>query len=1062
MDSQTNTLALRSLVIVYSVFGLVLLSGPLQAQDKVDFNRDIRPLLSDNCFQCHGPDEKTREADLRLDLESTAKADLDGHRAIVPANTKASTLVQRILSTDVDERMPPADSGKSLTVAQRELLVRWVKEGAVWDTHWSFRTPVRPPLPPQPKRELAEWIRNPIDAFVARDLTRAELQPNAQATREALIRRVSLDLTGLPPTIEEVQAFVNDSRPDAYELLVDRLLASPHYGERMAIPWLDAARYADTSGYQSDGPRSMWRWRDWVIDALNDNLSFDQFTVKQLAGDLLPNATLSDRIATGFNRNHRGNAEGGIIPAEYRVEYVVDRVDTTFTVWQGLTIGCARCHDHKFDPISQREYYQLFSYFNNIDEMGRVLKEGNSPPYVKAPTDLQRREHARLTRQLQSSERAFKKLTPEIRAAQREWEDGTPVLRGDWAYRDGLVTRISADEAETTGEYKFGDGVVGDAIRTSKGNDINVGAKGEFGYLDKFSITLAVKPKNIEQATLVSRMIHEPADSGYWIQLRDGHVQVNLIKRWLDDCVRVESKRKIAKGKWQHIAVTYDGTRKASGIKLFVDGKRWELNIGLDAINQSFKTDGPLRVGGGTDYFDGWVDEFRIYDRSLTQDEIGILAAHKTIGELAFSERKERSPSESAKLKAYYLDQVASKEHRTAHLKLITARRELAAFQEQIPTVMIMHEGPSQPAFVLRRGSYDDLGDRVESGVPSCLSKSKEQDPNATAGSNDPTESQTNPTVSKTVATNRLDLAQWLVDPDNPLTARVTINRYWELFFGRGLVRTSEDFGVQGDLPSHPELLDWLATEFVRVDWDVKAMHRLIVESATYRQSSRSSQVKYDRDPSNSLYWRGPRMRLSAEVIRDQALSTSGLMTRQIGGPSVRPYQPKGLWKDIASDSDYNQSTGAGLYRRSLYTYWKRTVAPPNMASFDATSREACTVSRSRTNTPLQALVLMNDPTFLDAARAMAAKLVEMESAVERLQVGFQMATGRLPSKRETSILNTSIKNHLAHFQQHPAEVTQLLQIPKHLGKREETIELATYTVFSSMLLNLDEVISKQ
>ncbi|MFT5523768.1 MAG: hypothetical protein ACI9HK_001716 [Pirellulaceae bacterium] len=1032
--------------LVLCLASLSIATDLVWAQSTVDFTRDIRPILSDRCFQCHGPDEKAREADLRLDLEATAKADLDGHRAIIPGDIASSTLVARIQSNDADQRMPPADSGKTLSAHERELLVRWVREGANWETHWSFVAPVRPKLPTVDNQM---WALNPIDTFVARQLHSRGLSVSPEATREALIRRVTLDLTGLPPTVTEVEAFVRDTRPNAYELVVDRLLSSPRYGERMAVPWLDAARFSDTSGYQSDGPRQMWRWRDWVIDALNENMPFDQFTIKQLAGDLLPASTLADKIATGFNRNHRGNAEGGIIPEEYRVEYVVDRVDTTFTVWQGLTIGCARCHDHKYDPISQREYYQLYSYFNNLEEMGRVLKEGNSPPYLKAPTDQHLREHQRLTTQFRVAKRAFEKLRSEISSDQQGWENGAPVLRDGWAYPPGLNTRVSADEADTQGDYRFGDGVVGNAIRTSKGRDIQVPDRGDFGYLDKFSISLAVKPAgSLAKATLVSRMIHEPADSGYWIQVRDGHIQVNLVKRWLDDSIRVESKRKLSGNQWQHIAVTYDGSRKASGIVLYVDGEPWELNVLLDGINQSFETDGPLRIGGGTDFFDGWVDEFRLYDRALTRGEIGILATHESIGELASSDRANRSPVQAAKLTAYYLDQVASKGQRAAHSNLLQARRELAEFNEQIPTVMVMHDGPPQAAFILRRGQYDDPGERVNPGVPACLP------PTRSSG--------TNSALKATAISNRLDLARWLTNPQNPLTARVAMNRYWELFFGRGLVRTSEDFGVQGELPSHPKLLDWLATEFVRVGWDVKAIHRMIVTSATYRQSSKSTMLQRNEDPTNALHSRGPRMRLTAEIIRDQALAASGLLVNRTGGPSVRPYQPKGLWKDIASDSEYDQATGAGLYRRSLYTYWKRTVTPPNMASFDATSREACTVSRSRTNTPLQALVLMNDPTFLDAARAVAAIAVQLDSQKERIRSAFQTFTGRTPNVREFVVLSKSIESHRAHFRENPNEVTALLSLADHLGKRDDSIELATYTVFCSMLLNLDEVMSKQ
>ena len=758
------------------------------AESTVDFARDIRPILSDNCYACHGPDEQARQAELRLDRQEDLTAEINGHRVVSPGEPQQSELFRRISSSD-DERMPPAETGRSVNADQIALIRRWIEQGAKWQPHWSFTPPQRSELP---KIKLTQWPRNAIDYFVLARLEQDGLAPSSEADKSTLLRRVTLDLTGLPPKPEEVDAFLADSAADAYERVVDRLLASPRYGERMALDWLDAARFADSDGYQGDGHRTMWPWRDWVIRALNANMPFNQFTLEQLAGDLLPGSTSDQRIATGFHRNHRHNDEDGIIPEEFLVEYVADRTETTATVWLGLTVGCARCHDHKYDPITQREYYQLFAYFNNIAEKGRA--HGNAAPIVQLASQQQKEQLTSLDRQIENCR---------------------------------------------------------------------------------------------------SRLAANPAD-----------------------------------------------------------------------------------------------------------------AAPKTEMEQLEKQRKE--------------------------------------LENSIPTTMVLQElSEPRQTHLLKRGVYDQPGDAVAPAVPAVLSPSPTDAP-----------------------VNRLGLAKWLIDPAHPLTARVTVNRYWQLFFGQGLVRTPDDFGSQGERSTHPELLDWLAVEFMQSDWNVKAMHRLIVTSATYRQSSPCSPQLLEKDPENRLLTRAPRLRLSAQAIRDQALAASGLLVEQIGGPSVMPYQPAGIWEDVASTSSgYQVAEGRDLYRRSLYTFWKRTVTPPAMAVFDASSRETCTVRQRRTNTPLQALVLMNDVTYVEAARRLAERVMQEspESPDRQLPHMFLLVLGRQPAPDEAALLKKAWNEYRTRFANCPDEARKLVAAGKSPhDPKFDAMNLAAHMVIASTILNLDETITRE
>lgn len=1037
----------------------------------VDFNRDIRPILSDTCFHCHGPDKAKRKADLRFDTEAGAFADLGGHRAIEPGNLDKSEMYQRLIAQDENERMPPVKSGRKVTPRQIELIRLWIQQGAKWQKHWSLIPPVRPQVPAV---KNAAWVRNPIDAFILSRLEREGLAPSPEAAKITLLRRVTLDLTGLPPTPAEVDAYLADQSPEAYEKVVNRLLGSPRYGERMATRWLDAARYADTNGYQSDGIRYMWRWRDWVIDAFNKNMPFDQFTVEQIAGDMLAHPTLDQLIATGFNRNLRGNAEGGIIPEEYLVEYVVDRVDTTATVWLGLTMGCARCHDHKYDPILQKEYYQTFAYFNNVPEKGRAIKFGNSPPMIKAPTAKEQEQLAVIDRKLAEAESQFTALGPQLASLQTEWEKslrpaGPPV---QWSYADGLVLHYDFDSgiADKTGKAKLGKfeagepafapGQIGQAASFDGSRFINAGDVADFGYFDKFSIGAWIYPAGAPNGeppggTVLSRMTDTLSADGYNLTLAGGKLQVNFVKRWLDDAMRVETERSLPAGQWQHVLVTYDGTRLASGVKLYVNGEPERMKVLLDELNQPFNSKDPLRIGSGGPggRFHGSIDDVRMYSDELSGDEVKLVASPESITDIVAIPPEKRSRHQSLKLQTCFLDTQAPDSIRKARQQVVTLRKERRQLEESFPTTMVMQElEPPRETFVLTRGEYDKPGERVAPGVPASIAPLPGGVPN-----------------------NRLGYARWLVDAANPLTARVAVNRYWQMYFGTGLVKTVDDFGSQGEWPSHPELLDWLAQEFMTptvpagagtppAKWDIKAFQKLIVMSATYRQSSKVTPDLLHKDPDNRLLARGPRVRLSAEMIRDQALAASGLFVEKVGGPSVMPYQPEGLWKEL-SGTDSTQDHGESLYRRSMYTFWKRTIAPPSMMTFDASGREMCSVRESRTNTPLQALTLMNEVTYVEAARVLAQRVMTEGGATpaERIALAFRLALARPPKPVEAGILLAGYEQYLTRFRSDTKGADSLLRVGEFpRNEKLDTAELAAYTAVASLILNLDEAITKE
>jgi hypothetical protein len=997
----------------------------------VEFNRDIRPIFSDRCFTCHGPDAATRKTKMRLDMESTAKIELHGGRqSIVPGDPAASEIYRRISSDDKAVRMPPAYLGReSLTPREITLIRDWIAQGAKWEPFWSFIPPKRPPLPAV---KDSAWVRNPVDSFILSRLEREGLRPSPEADRRILIRRVALDLTGIPPTPAEVDAFLADKSPSAYERVVDRLLASPRYAERMAFRWMEAARYGDTNGYQTDGPRAMWRWRDWALDAFNRNMPYDQFTVEQLAGDLLPNATLSQQIATGFNRNHRTNGEGGIIPEEYRVEYVADRTQTTATVWMGLTLGCARCHDHKYDPFLQKDFYRLFAYFNNIpNEKGFSYNYGNEEPYIKAPLPQQEKQLALFDQRVNTAEAGYHALYPRVQNEQSTWEKQHVAGNYDWTVTDGLQFRSAAALPVFDGKHSI----------DTPGDDKTA----YFGYLDPFTLAVSINAKS-GNGGILSRSDDYFEGAGHGLYLIDGKLRVHIIHRWTDLAIRLETKSPIRLNQWQSIVITYDGKRKASGIHVYIDGVDQPMNILFDQLNEPFHVEPktPIRIGAaGGKFFEGSLRDVRIYGRALQAEEAAALSVSDTVSGIARRKPSERTPQQSQKMALAFLAEGASPEIKAARDQLLKARAERTAFYDSIPTVMVMADSPTpRDSFVLQRGAYDKPGEKVTPGVPASLPQPPAQWP-----------------------ANRLGLARWITDRTNPLTARVAVNRFWQSYFGVGIVKTVDDFGSQGEWPVHPELLDWLAVEFMDSGWNVKSLQRIIVTSATYRQSSRITPELLEKDPDNRLLARGPRVRLGPEVIRDSALAASGLLVEQLGGPSVKPYQPPGLWQELAGGDGYVQDKGDALYRRSLYTYWKRTVTPPFMANFDSPNREVCTVYESRTNTPLQALDLMNDVTFLEAARKLGERMMQKGGAspASRINYGFELLLARPPKDAERQILINTLDRFEAKYRSEPKAAEEYLAYGEsRRSSNVDIADLAAYTAVASLLVNLDETVTKE
>jgi mono/diheme cytochrome c family protein len=1024
---------------------------------KLEFNRDVRPILSENCFHCHGQDANHREGRLRLDDAANTTLDRGGYAVIVPGQPDESELIARLISMDEEERMPPANSNRHLTAEQIDTLRRWIAEGAEYQSHWAFLPPQRAPLP---EVRTTAWPRAPIDRFVLARLEREGMTPRPEAAPEAWLRRVSFDLAGLPPSPADRAAFLADVArrgEAAYGSAVDRLLASPHFGERLALDWLDAARYADSHGFNNDSTRTMWRWRDWVIDAFNQNLPYSTFVTEQLAGDLLPSPTLEQRIATGFGRNHVINSEGGIIEEEYRVEYVADRVRTLSTAWLGLTLECARCHDHKFDPISQRDYFSLFAFLNNVPEFGEDGRVANAVPMIPAPTTAQQQALAEQERRLADLEAAVTRA----RASLPHRSPATDrALRSLLAQAEATVGHVGPDLLPARGEGPA-PGITGPAWRpdpTAALDAVPSVPPEALNFAGKQGLSLSfwLRPDadNPGDVPLLSGIDYggSMADTAYGrggeVRLIDGEIELRLSERYPAYALVVRTQGASLKpNTWRQVALTYAGGRRAAGVRIFVDGHELATRVLHDGLPSEHGRK-PYRLGAdnapGGARWRGALDSLRSVPRALDAAEVRQRFLVEALP-AALTNPPANAPVDAWLSEGLLLANAPTHE-------VVAARDEVwgehLALHRAVPTTMVMAELPQpRPAFVLNRGAYDAPGEPVTPGVPEALLAPWP------AGA----------------PRNRLGLAQWLVQPNHPLTSRVVVNRFWTQLFGTGIVKTLEDFGYQSEWPSHPELLDWLARDFVDGGWDVKALFRSIVLSSTYRQSSSAPAEDFARDPENRLLARGPRLRLPAELLRDQALAVSGLLTTEIGGPSVFPYQPEKLYAGLVVGADYPgtkwvQSHGPDLYRRSLYTFWKRTVPHPAMLTFDAPDREVCSVRRSRTNTPLQALTLWNETGYVEAARQLGARILREAGPDDEARVahGFLLATGRAPDETERGVLIRAFTRLRAEFAAQPDEARALLAVGESPADPSlNPAEFAAAATVAGMILNLDETLTK-
>jgi hypothetical protein len=1031
-----------------------------RAGDKLEFNRDIRPILAENCFACHGPDKNARKAGLRLDQRDEALK----VGAFVPGKPDESALVERIFSTEGSQRMPPPKSHKRLTAAEKETLKRWIAAGAEYQPHWSFIPPKRP-QPPAVKN--ASWVRNPIDSFILAELEKRGLQPAPEADRRTLARRVSLDLTGLPPMPAEVEAFVKDPSPDAYERYVDELLRSPHWGEHRGRFWLDAARYADTHGIHFDNYREIWSYRDWVINAFNRNLSFDRFTLEQLAGDLLPNRTLDQVVASGFNRCNITTNEGGAIPEEYRVFYTRDRTETTAKVWLGLTANCAVCHDHKFDPISQHEFYEMAAFFNNTtqDPMDGNIKD--TPPVIMVPRPEDRPRWDVLAKELATVQQQAKARKQAARADFDNWLAGatpnkvaaivpTQGLRFHAPLSEGTGSTVhfTADGKTATATLKDGFSwdvgqVAAKAYKSQPGTALTVPQAGDLEKDHGFSYGAWVKlTKRAQFGAVFARMDDQHDYRGWDLWLENNRVGTHIIHKWQEDALKVVANTPLKLGQWNHLFVTYDGSAKAAGVRIFINGVPQETTAQADALKSSIRTTVPLKLAqrhSGQRVDGVLIQDLRIYDRALSGLEVDQLAKATRGAWLAAKPAKQRSAAETEALFSWWLSAFDGPSQAfTARLN--TLRQEEAAIKARGTVAHVMQERSESPmAHVLFRGDYDKRRDPVKPGTPHVL-----------------------PPLPPDQPKNRLGLARWLLRPDHPLTARVTVNRFWQEVFGTGIVRTTEDFGIMGEPPTHPELLDWLAVEFRDSGWNVKEFFKLLVLSSTYQQACTTTAEKVEKDPQNRLLSRGPRFRMDGEMIRDYALAASGLLVEKLGGPSVKPYQPEGVWEAVAiigSDTrDYQQDTGNKLFRRSLYTFWKRSAPPASMEIFNAPNRETCTVRRERTNTPLQSLVTLNDPQFVEAARHLAGMALKCggKEASASIDLIAQRLLARPFRPEEMAVVQASLRDLLGYYKGHAEDAKKVISVGE--SKRDSTLDvptLAAWTMLANELMNLDEVLNK-
>jgi hypothetical protein len=1035
--------AVLAIFLAITAFGATTSAGTSGSNSPILFNRDIRPILTDNCFPCHGFDANKRKADLRLDNADGATVEHKGKQAIKPNDLAGSELWRRVNSSEPKVRMPPPDSGKKLKPEQIALLRSWIESGAKYQKHWAFEPPVRPD---PPSVGNTNWPRNDLDRFILATLERKQLQPASEAAKETLVRRVTLDLTGLPPTPAEVDAFLADTRADAYEQLVERLLQSPRYGEHMARYWLDVARYGDTHGLHLDNERSLWPYRDWVVEAFNRNMPFDQFTVWQLAGDLLPNPTREQRIASGYNRCNVSTSEGGAIDEEFQVRYAVDRVETTSTTWMGLTMGCAVCHDHKLDPILQKEFYEVFSIFNNISEKAM---DGNAllpPPMLKLPSPEQEKQLKEFDDTIQATKTRIHETADKLQYTDPATLTNAPkpppseVVWIDDDFPPKAEPKPNPNDSKEFSRWiKNSDGPVYSGERA-----LQISGKGlhqvSFDHSDQ-SLTLGA------EASFFAYVYLDPKDPPKAIMLQFHTGEWRNRANWGDeDAIDFGAKGTTEKvqmgsvpeiGKWVKLEVTASKLGLSPGTKISgmaftqFDGTSYWDKAGLVYIDDPAQDPNQSLAA--------WQKNERDLDDKSD--------APQAIKDLLKKESAKREESDQQKLRQYFLEYVHSDSTLAplrAELKSIKEKRE--TLEKEIPATMVSHElEKPRKSWILIRGQYDKHGEEVGPGVPSIL-----------------------PPLPESDVTNRLTFARWLVDPKQPLTARVTVNRFWQQFFGTGIVKTAEDFGNKGEWPSHPELLDWLATEFIRSGWDVQHMVRLMVTSATYRQDSRVTPKLFEVDPENRLLARGPRYRLDAEELRDYALDVGGLLNLKVGGRGVHPYQPAGIWEAVgyttSNTAKYSQDHGDSIYRRSLYIFWKRTAPPPSMTTFDAPSREKCCARRERTDTPLQALLTMNDPEYFEAARHLGYRMLREcgSNDAERLRNGFRLVTSRMPNEQETSILTETLAAERARYTADNEAAKKTLSVGESpVPDDVPTPELAAYTMIANLMLNLDEAVTK-
>ena len=1056
--------------------------------EKVDFNYHIKPILSDRCYKCHGPDANQRQADYRLDVAETAFTKTKGEHSQATKNLTAGKLSQsevfhRIISNDGEYRMPPPAANLSLSTEEKALIIKWIEQGAEYKPHWSFVKPQKEALPTVKNQD---WVQQDLDYFILDKIEKNGLAASKKSNKTTLLRRITLDLTGLPPTPTEMDDFLEDKSPDAYEKAIDRLMATPQYGERLGVEWLDVARYADSHGYQDDGMRTTWPWRDWVIQAFNENKRYDQFLLEQLAGDLLPNPTRDQLLATCFNRNHPQSQEGGVVEEEYRVEYVADRTNTFGKALMGITMECARCHDHKYDPFSQKEYYALSAFFNNNNDWGIVPYNGEATPTVLLPTPEEEAKLAAIREKMKPLEAAlvsenyqedFKKWlsrrAPAINlkeglVAAFDFEEEVEVPKSSlnldgkkkagWAgigKKDKTISYINkvknkADAAilgDKDSRPIIAEGKQGKGIQFRGDCGIRFNRDMDYDRHQSFSVSIWVKLlREGERGPIFNNTNGDFEGYRGWICKlnEDGTLSFQLNHVWPDNSIDYQTTNKLEVDEWTHIVMAYNGNSKASGLTFFVNGQVPEFKLHRDNLQKSLLhgvkgsnwSSFPLLLGKEKERSieNIIMDELLVYNRQLSVMEVQQL----------YNKDKAPEPSKSQLLE-YYL---VSGKNRTfnKNLKDLTKlRKEENLLATDVLEVMIMNDRAEvRPTFVLDRGMYDAPQEEVKANTPAILS-------------NLPTDA----------PRNRLGLAKWLISKENPLTARVQVNRLWMMLFGKGLVATQEDFGNQGNLPSHPELLDYLAVDFMENGWDMKAFLKKILLSATYQQSSIASKTAKEKDPTNEWYSHYPAFRLSAEMTRDNALAASNILVKTIGGPSVYPYQPKGIWKALATRNatEYKQSEGADLYRRSMYTIWKRSAPPPAMMNFDAPDRYYCIVSRQKTATPLQSLVLMNDPQFVEAARMLAERTLQEggETVSHKIDYIFKCLIGRRAEDLELSTIEQLFQEEFADFQKDKQRIADLLNTGEYpIHPTLNRTELATYTMVASTVMNFDEFVMKR